>query len=166
MILADIADTARLNLGRRLICEFAMPPLDPQQRQLFDDLLEQIIEQLPDQLERKLEEVPVIVEDEPSALMLEQLGRTGEGGLLCGLHWGISLPARSVEHSGTIPDRIRLFRQPIISVARWDAHRLTPIAGRRIGRFQVSIGAAHCATLSGCDARGDCPVVHHHFSLN
>jgi len=97
-----------------------MAPLNSEQRQQFDDLLDQIIELLPDQLQSKLEEVPVIVEDEPSALMLEQLG-IRDGGLLCGLHWGISLPARSVEHSGALPDRIWLFRQPIMAVARWEA---------------------------------------------
>jgi predicted Zn-dependent protease with MMP-like domain len=36
---------------------------------------------------------------------------------LCGLHWGIPLTARSVEHSATFPDRMMLFRGPILRVA-------------------------------------------------
>jgi predicted Zn-dependent protease with MMP-like domain len=95
--------------------------LSKPQRQLFDDLLDQIVGELPEHLLRKLEEVPVIVEDIPSALMLDQLGLDGDRTLLCGLHWGISLPARSVEHSAVMPDRIWLFRQPIMQVAGWHA---------------------------------------------
>jgi len=36
---------------------------------------------------------------------------------LTGLYEGIPIGERSVDHSGTLPDRIRLFRQPIL--AEW-----------------------------------------------
>ncbi len=108
--------------------------LSQQQRQHFDDILDQIVADLPEHLQRKLEEVPVIVEDQPSELMLEQLGIRGKRGapggrtLLCGLHWGIALPARSVEHSAVMPDRIWLFRQPIMLVAGWQGETPSPTA--------------------------------------
>jgi predicted Zn-dependent protease with MMP-like domain len=36
---------------------------------------------------------------------------------LSGLYQGIPLHQRSVEHSGTLPDRVTLYRQPIL--AEW-----------------------------------------------
>lgn len=39
---------------------------------------------------------------------------------LTGLYEGVPLTERSVEHSGTLPDRIRLFRRPILD--EWAAH--------------------------------------------
>lgn len=86
-------------------------------RELFDDLLEDHLAELPEHLHRLLEEVPLIVEDEPSDLLLEELGIDRRKGDLCGLHWGIALTQRSVEHSGRLPDRIMLFRGPIIRLA-------------------------------------------------
>lgn len=93
--------------------------MDLKDRRHFDNLLESIIEALPDDIRERLEEVPVVVEDQPSARELADLGIEGRGTLLCGLHSGIPLTSRSVEHSGAIPDRIMLYRQPIIAVSRF-----------------------------------------------
>ena len=86
-------------------------------RDFFDDLLEDILDELPEHLHRLLEEVPLIVEDEPSELLLQELGIDRRQGDLCGLHWGVALTHRSVEHSGRLPDRIMLFRGPIMRLA-------------------------------------------------
>ena len=87
------------------------------QRQRFDDLLESIIGRLPHDVGRRLEEVPVVVEDQPSAQELAALGLDRDRSLLCGTHWGVPLTRRSVQHSGVLPDRIMLFREPIMAVA-------------------------------------------------
>lgn len=87
-------------------------------RRVFDELLEDVLASLPPQLHDLMEEVPLIVEDEPSRALVEDMGlEPGED--LCGLHWGIALTHRSVEHSGTLPDRMMLFRGPILRVAGW-----------------------------------------------
>jgi predicted Zn-dependent protease with MMP-like domain len=95
-----------------------MPPMTHSLRRRFDEILDQIIEELPDHLYQLLDEVPLIVEDRPSPELLRDMDMD-EGSLLCGLHWGVPLTERSVEHSATLPDQMRLFREPIIAVSRY-----------------------------------------------
>lgn len=97
--------------------------LSDAQRNRFDGLLDQLVAALPDELHRLIEEIPVIVEDEPSAKMKADL-ELDRNTLLCGLHWGIPLTERSVEHSGTMPDGIWLFREPIMHLAGPDTKSL------------------------------------------
>ena len=120
--------------------------ISPGQREDFDQILEQLIEELPENLRTLLEEVPVIVEDEPSAEDLEDMGLDPEATDLCGLHWGIALTRRSVENSGVLPDRISLFRAPIMRVARRQRGR------REALRAQIRITLLH--------------EIGHHFGLD
>ncbi len=101
---------------------------------------------LPAHLLELLEEVPLIVEDEPSRQLAEEMGlEPGED--LCGLHWGVALTHRSVEHSGGMPDRMMLFRGPIMRVANWRR------GGDRAGlREQIRITLLH--------------EIGHHFGLD
>ena len=103
-------------------------PVAPAHRRRFDELLESIIEQLPESLRRLMEEVPLIVEDEPSRRLLDDMDIDPRRGDLCGLHWGIALTDRSVQHSGTLPDRMMLFRGPILRTA-----------GRRLRELELQI---------------------------
>jgi predicted Zn-dependent protease with MMP-like domain len=93
-----------------------MRRLTDEQRQAFDELLEHVIAELPDELRELLEEVPLVVEDFPSASLLRDLGMDPAIDDLCGLHSGIALTNRSVEQSGTLPDQMMLFRGPIMSM--------------------------------------------------
>lgn len=86
--------------------------------QLFDEYLEIILLELPGFVQRYLDEIAVVVEDEPPLSLLRELGISPRNADLCGLHWGIPLTRRSVEHSGVLPDQIRLFRGPIKRLAR------------------------------------------------
>ena len=93
-----------------------MRRLTDEQRQAFDELLERVIDELPDELRELLEEVPLVVEDFPSAKLLRDLDMDPEFDDLCGLHSGIALTDRSVEQSGTLPDQMMIFRRPIMSM--------------------------------------------------
>ena len=84
----------------------------------FDQLLEQHIDNLPDWVAVQLEEIPVIVDDEPSDATLAMLGLDRRSSELCGLHTGIPITQRSVEHAWRLPDHIQLFRGPIKRVAK------------------------------------------------
>ena len=84
------------------------------QRERFDALLEQ----LPGELRQLMEEVPLIVEDEPGAALKEDLA-LDEAGELLGLHWGTPLTDRSVSMPWGLPDRMMLFRGPILRIAGW-----------------------------------------------
>jgi len=84
-----------------------------QQRRRFDDILDRLIDELPEHLHALLDEVPLIVEDEPSDEILDEMEIDDEETDLCGLHSGIPLTHRSVEQSGHVPDHMMLFRGPI-----------------------------------------------------
>ena len=91
--------------------------LTPPRRREFDAILDAIIGALPGELHDLIEEVPVIVEDEPDDDLLEEMQIDPMTTDLCGLHSGIPLTLRSNQHSGTMPEEIRLFRAPIIRQA-------------------------------------------------
>ena len=101
--------------------------LSETQRQQFDGLLDTLIEQLPDHLRQVLDEVPLIVEDEPASSLLHEMKIDPARATLCGLHWGVPLTQRSVHHGARMPDRMMLFRGPIMRVAR--AHHGPGMAG-------------------------------------
>ncbi|MBK7404755.1 MAG: metallopeptidase family protein [Phycisphaerales bacterium] len=96
------------------------------ERDRFDALLERVLGALPEGLLDLLDEVPLIVLDEPTPEMLRDLGVprsqwTAEAHMLCGLHSGTMLTERSVEASGELPDQVHLFRRGIVRAAGgWD----------------------------------------------
>lgn len=98
--------------------------LSQQLREQFDALLEEAIGQLPDDIHALLEEVPVIVDDEPSPALLRDMDMDDETDvMLCGLHWGVPITERSVDDTGMLPTNIYLFREPIMSLAAMTSHR-------------------------------------------
>lgn len=86
-------------------------------RKRFDALLDEEIAQLPGELADVLVRVPVIVENEPSAALLKELGPPYDEEL-CGLHWEGPVP----EGPADLPERILLFRGPIWRLAQDTAH--------------------------------------------
>lgn len=106
-------------------------PMSSAERDRFDELLAEAIEQLPEHVAGLLEEVPVIVDDEPDDALARSLARewgeedSGEwrdrlAAELCGLHTGVMLTERSVEAPPTTPEDIRLFRRGILAQAGGD----------------------------------------------
>lgn len=97
------------------------------QRQRFDDILESVLEQLPDRIHELLQEVPLIVEDQPSDDLIRTLAREAREDEalalaqmpdeLCGLHTGVARTERSVEAPAELPDHIQIFRRGIIAMA-------------------------------------------------
>lgn len=80
-------------------------------RNRFEKLVQQAIEELPEEFREKLENVAVIVEDNPSEELLERMEIPPDDTLL-GLYEGTPLPERGVE-APLYPDRIWIFKQPI-----------------------------------------------------
>ena len=68
---------------------------------------------LPPQFTRHLHHIVLQVEDFAPDELLAELG-IDDRFALSGVYEGLPLGQRSVEHSGTMPDRIRLFRRPIV----------------------------------------------------
>ena len=95
------------------------------ERERFDLLLEDAIESLPPRVRAVIEEVPVIVVDRPDKKLLESLreegvvppAKEGDDDDLMGLHTGLAITERGLEHSGQLPGSIHIFREGIISLA-------------------------------------------------
>lgn len=92
------------------------------ERDRFDALLERVLGELPRTFLAMLDEVPLIVLDEPTPEILESLGVPrkqwrAESRTLCGLHSGSTLLEQSVEASGELPEQIHLFRRGTIRAA-------------------------------------------------
>ena len=91
-----------------------------EERDRFDRLVEDAIDALPGRVRALLDEVPLVVLDEPTPEILRDLGisPTDQAALdeLCGLHSGTALTERSVEHPD-LPDVIHLFRRGIVALA-------------------------------------------------
>lgn len=64
-----------------------------------------------------IEKVPLHVEDYPSAEVMARL-KVRRRWQLCGLYTGIPLTGRSVQHSGTLPDVVTIYREGIMETAR------------------------------------------------
>jgi predicted Zn-dependent protease with MMP-like domain len=71
------------------------------------------LDALPSPFRDSLGDVVLIVEDFADDQTLEAMG-IEDPFELTGIYEGIPLTERSVEQSGTLPDRIRLFRRPIL----------------------------------------------------
>lgn len=71
------------------------------------------LEALPAPFSDHLKDVVLLIEDFADDETLDAM-EIGDPFDLTGIYEGIPLTERSVEHSGTMPDRIRLFRRPIL----------------------------------------------------
>lgn len=71
------------------------------------------LDRLPPAFAAKMGEIVLLVEEWPDAEILAELGI--ENPLeLTGVYEGLPLTERSIEQSGIMPDRVRLFRRPIL----------------------------------------------------
>ncbi len=70
----------------------------------FDDLVGQALDSIPTRLARVMDNVAVLVEDEPPV----------DGPELLGLYEGIPLTERDHWYAGVLPDRITVFAGPLM----------------------------------------------------
>jgi predicted Zn-dependent protease with MMP-like domain len=78
----------------------------------FDELVEKAFRRIPLRFRKRLHNVSIVIEQEPSARHLRS-GRVPAGSTLLGLYEGRPLPVRSWSESFTMPDHITLFQGPI-----------------------------------------------------
>jgi predicted Zn-dependent protease with MMP-like domain len=83
----------------------------------FEKLVAQAMESLPPKFLTRLENVEVVVEDEPTDEDLELAG-IEPGGTLLGLYHGIPQSERGSWYGNILPDRILIYQRPIEAVAR------------------------------------------------
>jgi predicted Zn-dependent protease with MMP-like domain len=95
------------------------------------------LERLPEAFARHLGAVVLQVEDFADEDTLRAMG-IEDPFELTGIYEGIDLGSKSIEHSGTMPDRIRLFRSPILDewIERGDEsleHLVTHVLVHEVG---------------------------------
>ncbi len=83
----------------------------------FDLLVERAFAKIPARFRKRLANVALVVEREPSARQLAE-AKVAPGGTLLGLYQGRPLTARSVFESFALPDRITIFQGPHERLAR------------------------------------------------
>ena len=87
----------------------------------FDRLVAAAYERIPARFRRRLKNIAVRVEAEPTHAQLER-SRVPQGGILLGLYEGRPLTARSVFEPFAMPDRIIVFQGPHERMARSPEH--------------------------------------------
>lgn len=80
----------------------------------FENLVDEAIESLPPHIKAKLDNVAVVIEDEPTAEQLKK-GHTRAGDLLLGLYEGIPRTQRGPGYTWVLPDKITVFKKAIES---------------------------------------------------
>ena len=82
----------------------------------FEELVNEGIKAIPKRFLEKLDNVDIVIEDEPTAYQLRKL-RVRQGSFIFGLYEGV--PQTKRWHYGQVlPDKITIFQKPIERVAR------------------------------------------------
>src|SRR5687768_10119463 len=84
----------------------------------FEDLVSEALDSLPPDIAAQMQNVEVVVEDEPP---FEYMRRLPRGHTLLGHYHGIPLTRRGVHYDGALPDKISIYRGPITRMARTPA---------------------------------------------
>jgi predicted Zn-dependent protease with MMP-like domain len=94
-----------------------MPNLSDEFRQLFDEQLEFVMAELPPEVTKLMDDVPMVVDDCPSAELLRR-AKVRHPSHLFGLYTGIPLTRRSVNDWGVPSDVVHIFRLGLLSQSR------------------------------------------------
>lgn len=85
----------------------------------FDSYIQQALDEMPSEFHEKLDNVNIFVEDFPTAEQAVKFRLREENKMLLGLYEGIPQNKRGrYGVGGAVPDKITLFRIPIMSVVR------------------------------------------------
>ena len=79
----------------------------------FADYAEEALDSVPPDLRAQMSNVEIVIEDEPPP-----------GRRLLGLYQGVPLTRRSSQYGGVLPDKITIFRGPLLRLCGHDPERL------------------------------------------
>ena len=81
-------------------------------RSVFERLVGEALDGLPPRFAALLENVAVVVEEEPAPALLDEMGMDEDEELM-GLYLGVPLPERGSQYQA-LPDRIAIYRGPVL----------------------------------------------------
>ena len=80
----------------------------------FEKIVAQALDRLPEKFASLLENVVVVVEDEPTEEELLDVGLDPETETLFGLYQGVNLIDRGASYGNVLPDRVVIYRLPLL----------------------------------------------------
>jgi predicted Zn-dependent protease with MMP-like domain len=83
-------------------------------RDEFEDVVGEALDELPEEIAEYLDNIVVVVEEEPGEEDFREVGLDPDDSELFGLYQGMALPERGVTFGPELPDRIVIFRQPLL----------------------------------------------------
>lgn len=81
----------------------------------FDQLISRAMDELPQKYIKGLDNVAIVYADDPDENQRIK-AQLRENSLLLGLYEGIPLTQRGAGYSGVLPDKITLFKHPILAI--------------------------------------------------
>ena len=84
----------------------------------FEDVVAEALGEIPADLADRIENVTVMIEDEPQRELLVDLGMDPDEDQLFGLYEGVALPERGANYAGALPDRILIYRLPLLEACK------------------------------------------------
>ena len=104
-------------------------------REKFEWLVAKAVDELPEEFGNKLENIDVVVEEQPTPTLLAEAGlRRGE--TLLGLYQGVPLTRRSRRYGMVVPDKITIFQKPIEAKCRYDGEIMAEI--RKVVQHEIA----------------------------
>jgi predicted Zn-dependent protease with MMP-like domain len=101
----------------------------------FEQLVARAIEELPEEFRESLENIDIVVADEPSRAQ-RRANRLGPRDTLLGLYEGVPLTERTHGYGLVMPDKITIFQGPIEDTCRSDAEIVGQV--QRVVRHEVA----------------------------
>ncbi|OGH16028.1 MAG: hypothetical protein A3C30_00780 [Candidatus Levybacteria bacterium RIFCSPHIGHO2_02_FULL_40_18] len=86
-------------------------------RARFEEIVNEGIESIPSEFLDKLDNVAIVIEDEPTEQQIRKL-KLHRGITLFGLYEGVAQDRRGSHYSGVLPDKITIFQNPILRASR------------------------------------------------
>ena len=87
-------------------------------RERFEELVAEALDTIPDELARRVQNLVVLVEEEPPP---------GEPRDLLGMYDGVALTERGGGYAGMLPDRIFIFRGPLMEMCQDEAELIDEV---------------------------------------
>jgi len=97
-------------------------------REEFEKVVEKAISDLPAKFRRKMENIAVVIEEEPSEEIMLQMHLRSRKELL-GLYQGVPITKRDSNYCNVLPDKITIFKKPIEALNQEEEELKSTIRG-------------------------------------
>jgi len=104
-------------------------------RERFIGLVARAVDSLPEEFRSRMENIDVVVEEQPTPRQLSEV-KLKRGMTLLGLYQGVPLPWRGRSYGLVVPDKITIFQKPIEGKCKHDAEIESEI--RRVIQHEIA----------------------------